>query len=275
MRNRNRFNGSIPLSILEPLRACVLQHIDRESCINIMKLFNITEELTMCYIQELETFTRVDLLDNGFWWQDSFYRANGERFLRKRAQDNVKNVLFTKRIKVPNIIQCNSQNKTLNGLTLCYWLPDYAHWAPVVRIIKNDKLLFLQVWLGQIHWRLFLPANAFHVSDSFRHRVPFNGKQALFLLKSLCQCLMPFWDVEQGKYEWEYNTTKAAQMSYQRHLEYATQCVMRRLFGDDVFNNEYLKVTSNLQNSTLIDAHFHSLVRSLITAAIPFVQLLD
>lgn len=85
---RRRYYGLIPISIQTILRAAVLQGVSVDT------LFAANISILACYeraevemhMKEMASISKVDLLDNGFWWQDSLQRANGERVKRKREK---------------------------------------------------------------------------------------------------------------------------------------------------------------------------------------------
>lgn len=53
-------------------------------------------------IQEIATYNRVQLLDNGFWWEDSAARKNGERYKHTQTQSNRKRKHSARGVDQPN-----------------------------------------------------------------------------------------------------------------------------------------------------------------------------
>jgi len=84
-RNRRRYQGQVPQKVSKFIRAAVLSGLSRETMLNCMLKEGLihSEEEGYNHIHEISTFNRTDLLDNGFWWQDSMSRKSGERYKRK------------------------------------------------------------------------------------------------------------------------------------------------------------------------------------------------
>ena len=174
-------------------------------------------------IMEISAFSIPDLLDNGFWWQDSMSRKIGERYKRKSGEQRG-NTDQPKHQKIDS--------------SLYFWLPDYVYWAPVVRMAKWDRTLIWQLWYAHIHRRLFLPLK-FWDNKLLVDEEEFDLQLALRLLFSLGRCMEAYYGaVEDATRNYRDNLTNflwfltrttiptdtsIGQHRIRRLLEFATQ----------------------------------------------------
>jgi hypothetical protein len=88
-RKRPRHSGRIPLYLTRPIRAGLLQCVERDVLVDVMASLiggdNRKAEAHM-YIDEVSQCTRKELLDGGFWWDDTAQRKNGDRYKHLSAQ---------------------------------------------------------------------------------------------------------------------------------------------------------------------------------------------
>ena len=106
---RERYTGSIPQIILRPIRAGILQKIDHTALVDIV--LNLLKEnnkhpslkeylndkecdgdlvaVAENTVVEIEkgNFTRVQLIDSSFWYDDYKQRKNGTRFKKKASKE--------------------------------------------------------------------------------------------------------------------------------------------------------------------------------------------
>ena len=83
--NRPRYNGTIPVNICRPIRAGLLQGVDHVRLVELIASMEPVEEHNQittaeAHINEIASHTRLDLQDNGFWWDDTASRITGERY---------------------------------------------------------------------------------------------------------------------------------------------------------------------------------------------------
>lgn len=201
-KNRPRYQGHVSQKASTFIRAALLSDFSKEDMLKCMLTEGIvhTEAEGCDCVNEISKFGRIDLLDNGFWWQDSMSRKSGDRYKRKSA-----GVLQ----ELPRKRSTGKTHVDNTERTVCYWLPDYAHWAPVVRIVKHDQTLLLHMWLGHIHWRLFLPNELFFTPYPEEDDVGYNWILAVKLLRSLGKCLLPFFGEPQRPENFSAKITSA------------------------------------------------------------------
>lgn len=80
---RPQYDGTIPLEITRPIRAGLLQSIGNDVLIGIVMYLIDCEgahALASTHIAEVSQYTREQLLDGGFWWDDTSQRKNGSRY---------------------------------------------------------------------------------------------------------------------------------------------------------------------------------------------------
>lgn len=82
--NRHRYHGHLPYTVSLFIRSCLLRSIQKEDIVNELKNMKEVEneEVAVQYIDEFQKLHPIVLLDNGFWWQDTTTRKNGERYKR-------------------------------------------------------------------------------------------------------------------------------------------------------------------------------------------------
>jgi hypothetical protein len=83
---RPRYAGSVPMQLTRPIRAGLLESINSNDLVNLIVSFiendnqHDAHTLACTYISEMATHTRHQLLDGGFWWDDTSQRKNGTRY---------------------------------------------------------------------------------------------------------------------------------------------------------------------------------------------------
>ena len=83
---RPRYTGDIAIHLTRPIRTGLLQSVDRGALVSfVMSIIKGADRETVAQscVDELSHFTRSQLLDNGFWWEDSRQRKNGVRYRHK------------------------------------------------------------------------------------------------------------------------------------------------------------------------------------------------
>lgn len=237
---RRRYTGHIPRSIQTIIRTAVLQGVsvndlfDNE--ITIIKSYD--KETIQLYLEEVASFSRIDLLDNGFWWHDTLMRANGERVQRKRRNALKEATYKQEKNKKKRKQNDNTSQKELHPANssneIYFWLPDHAHWGPVIRTAKWNRELLITLWFGMIHDRLFLPPGSFD-DPNLIDTINFDSRQSLMLLYNLRRCMYHYY----GDAPEVGNLDKIPYhlLCYLSHLrEYVIDCL-----NDDKKNRSLLK----------------------------------
>lgn len=84
---RKRYMGDIPVDIRIVLRAAVLQNLTNPEIHSVVKGIKPAEEKSIdSWIKEMKNISKIDLLDNGYWWFDVASRLNGPRYKWKKVK---------------------------------------------------------------------------------------------------------------------------------------------------------------------------------------------
>lgn len=98
-----RYKGNIPSSVSLPIRAGILLDIPNEKIVDlIMSLEHLQSKdnkLAESYIEEVSTYSKIQLADNCFWGDDSASRITKERYKRPKKKQK-KNTSITHTTKV-------------------------------------------------------------------------------------------------------------------------------------------------------------------------------
>jgi len=95
---RRRYRGNISSDVSLYVRAALLREHKKEDIVKTIldiKLVQNSFDAHNC-VAEIMAYDIVDLLDNGFWWFDSFTRKCGDRFKRTKKIDGI----LTKRQRI-------------------------------------------------------------------------------------------------------------------------------------------------------------------------------
>lgn len=193
-KKRRRYNGSIPVEQTMLLRSSILREVERNNTIaNLCGIFKLTEEQAAMFYDEIKEYNRVDLLDNGFWWQDTMSRKRGTRYSRRDAKTKKANheehQSSNERNLVTNVEETRRTNDT-NKLILVDNLNFEKHlWAPLLLEIQDDLSRLKSLWIKEVYWRLLLPDA--DVNKSFGSSA-FNWEATAERLRSLAAVLPDF-----------------------------------------------------------------------------------
>lgn len=153
------YTGDIPLQQHRIIRAGILQEMSEDSILTILRQedeeFQYTEGTHRDWIRIIRCYKRHELLNNRYWDRKDVYWLSK----RKRGDDDQSGELILNEEKK------QKQNITSNILELSMWMRSgrwwihWAFWAPLFRIIKQNKNEgdLLQYFDAEIRWRLFLP----------------------------------------------------------------------------------------------------------------------
>ena len=82
--DRPRYLGSIPMLLTDVIRVGLLQSVDNKALVNtVASMIQHDEDCARDLIYEVSQYTKHQLLDGGFWWEDSSQRKNGIRYKSK------------------------------------------------------------------------------------------------------------------------------------------------------------------------------------------------
>ena len=147
---RQRYTGSIPIQITRPIRAGLLESTNSNDLINLVAHLiekdnqSDKHKMACTYISEVATHTRQQLLDGGFWWDDTYQRKNGTRYKHpikpnyKRPSSHCTQDLFY--VKAIGGGACGHPN-----LTICDDPAEHM-WDDVLRAIHEDPRAFWGLW---------------------------------------------------------------------------------------------------------------------------------
>ena len=92
-RGRLRYEGNIQQNISQPIRAGLLQNMNKNelslliASLPPVKFSTDADVVALKYIDEIaSSFTHQQLLDNGFWFDDSLSRKSGNRYRRPQRK---------------------------------------------------------------------------------------------------------------------------------------------------------------------------------------------
>lgn len=216
--------GNIPRTERTIIRAGILHCLENDNIIDILQEQGedgrFSNEQYVNWIQDIRQYKTDELLNNRFWdrndipWMNKRKRESedGSSTMSEQYTINQEEHNSNERGKIdsPNTFQLRTQKtkkqyvKTndcyssfsifRNALRLEYWLPDYAYWAPVVRMARHNMDCMVELWLGYIHPRLFLPTEFFIVPMKAVDE-DYKWQCAIRLLYSLSICLSMFYEV--------------------------------------------------------------------------------
>lgn len=225
LQNTKRFyNGTIPIELRCILRAAVMHDMKENDIIENINRISVSyfqQHDVKHWIDQMKSFDKADLLNNRFWKRDYVKWMT----TKKRPNDNEKNNNENKKAKKhENRQHSSSKGDHLHTMTFAkdakiqkrcnlflsfifyfechcstqtivdHWLPDYAYWAPVVRMARHNMDCMVELWLGYIHPRLFLPTELFIVPMKAVDE-DYKWQCAIRLLYSLSICLSMFYEV--------------------------------------------------------------------------------
>jgi hypothetical protein len=92
-RGRIRYDGNIQQNISQPIRAGLLQNMNKTELSRLIasllpvKFAADANVVALKYVDEIaSSFTHQQLLDNGFWFDDSLSRKSGNRYRRPQRK---------------------------------------------------------------------------------------------------------------------------------------------------------------------------------------------
>jgi hypothetical protein len=82
--NRMRYSGNIPKQITNAIRAGLLQRVTTDSLLQLVISLvggdNKSGTVANVYVDEISKYPKEQLLDGGFWWEDTYQHKDGSRY---------------------------------------------------------------------------------------------------------------------------------------------------------------------------------------------------
>ena len=149
-KTRPRYVGSIPKDVTNIIRTGLLQSV----CID--KLAQLVASLVGCehsiatsHIEEVSQFGKQQLLDNGFWWEDSYTKRDGSRKkqlpITKRHKVQIRSADTEKDTEQNDDGITQYQPEKERQLTVSQDPEDHM-WDDVLRAIDEDLRAFWGLW---------------------------------------------------------------------------------------------------------------------------------
>ena len=159
-KNRQRYCGSIPRHITNAIRTGLLQAIEADVLTDLVASLigkDNQETLAQTYIEEVSHYSSQQLLDSGFWWEDSYQHKDGSRYKQlptaKRHEKERANSTSDGVVDEMLVLQSDTTTGTAPQLTI--WQDAVEHmWDDVLRAIHEDPRALWGLWSTVIAPRL-------------------------------------------------------------------------------------------------------------------------